>query len=592
MNSSFNRAIGRRRIGTALISVCAAAFFSLVVSLSAVFETTAAVSAAKAAPTETADAGASSSSPAARVSDNSSGTAQTAGDSAAVCGAALAAEAAEKNAETAHIDITDAESLISSLGDGMATKTEDGSVMLLRDITFSSQLRITGGDIRILGAGVRISGVPIAVTGGTLTLGKDGDSGEEPSLHFAGTGDGRAFEVSGGKLVLMDGVRIEGYEAGEGGAVLVLGGVLELRGGEIFDCSATHGGAILLDFGRATVFSGIIGNCSADEGGAVYLRSGSFELAGGCIGRHSALDDKGSIVEYGEPCSASRGGGIYVGGGECTLSGGEISGCSGSGVYVASYYQTFLSGSTINRCTAERGGGIYNDGEVIITGGSVNECTATEGGGIYNNSTLVLRGGKVFSCTAETLGGGLYNHATADMRGGAVTSGTAELGACIYNDSSFKFYGGTVGHGKTESGVGCGIASTRGMEISGLAYIYNDSTLALISDGGFVPLRINGELDGAEIMMHIEVIEQSSGGMRALRSPDTAVLAADSPELIAQAAEHLRYGADIAIKEDGTVSFDFRPAIIACSAAAAVAVVAAVIIIVWLRRRKNMMEMM
>ena len=173
-----------------------------------------------------------------------------------------------------------------------------------------------------------------------------------------------------------------------------------------------------------------------------------------------------------------------------------------------------------------------------------------------------------------------------------MTSGTAELGACIYNDSSFKFYGGTVGHGKTESGVGCGIASTRGMEISGLAYIYNDSTLALISDGGFVPLRINGELDGAEIMMHIEVIEQSSGGMRALRSPDTAVLAADSPELIAQAAEHLRYGADIAIKEDGTVSFDFRPAIIACSAAAAVAAVAAVIIIVWLRRRKNMMEMM
>ncbi len=149
--------------------------------------------------------------PAARVSDNSSGT--------AVCGAALAAEAAEKTAETAHIDVTDAESLISSLGDGMATKTEDGSVMLLRDITFSSQLRITGGDIRILGAGVRISGVPIAVTGGTLTLGKDGDSGDEPSLHFAGTGDGRAFEVSGGKLVLMDGVRIEGYEAGEAGAV-------------------------------------------------------------------------------------------------------------------------------------------------------------------------------------------------------------------------------------------------------------------------------------------------------------------------------------------------------------------------------------
>ena len=574
MNSSFNRAIGGRRIGTALMSVCAAALLSLGVPFSAVSETTAAVSAAKAAPAETTAADTSSSAPAA------SG------------GAALAAGAAENTAETAHIDVADAESLISALGDGMAMLTEDGSVMLLRDITFSSQLRITGGDIRILGAGVRISGMPIAVTGGTLTLGKDGDSGDEPSLHFAGTGDGRAFEVSGGTLVLMDGVRIEGYEAGEGGAVSVLGGVLELRGGEIFDCSATRGGAILLDSGRATVFSGIIGNCTADEGGAVYLRSGSFELAGGCIGRHSALNDKGSVVEYGEPCSASRGGGIYVGGGECTLSGGEISGCSGSGVYVASYYQTFLSGSEINRCTAERGGGIYNDGEVIVTGGSVNECTATEGGGIYNDSTLVLRGGKVFSCTAETLGGGLYNNATAEMQGGAVTAGTAEVGACIYNDGSFKFYGGTVGHGKTESGVGCGIVSTRGLEISELAYIYNDSTLALISDGGFEPLWISGELDGAEIMMHIEVIEQSSGGMRALRSPGSAVLAADSPELIAQAAEHLRYGTDIAIKEDGTVSFDFRPVIIACSAAAAAAAVAAVIITVRLRRRKNMMEMM
>ena len=493
------------------------------------------------------------------------------------------------------IEISDAAGLIAALGgDDFAELREDGSVMLLRDVELTSELRITGGDILLLGAGVTVSGAVISVFDGSLTVGKQGDTGDEPSLRFTRGGSGRAFEVSGGTLVISDGVRINGCDAVEGGAVSVTSGALELRGGEIYGCTAVLGGAVIINSGRMVMYSGQISSCSADQGGAIYLRSGSFELSGGCIGRHSALNDKGSTVEYGEPCSAASGGGIYVGSGECTLSGGEISECDGSGIYISKSGSALISGSAVNRCTAEQGGGIYNSGSLKISDGSVNECVAEQGGGVYNSGSLTVDGGKLFSCTAQTLGGCLYNDAaaTAELSGGAVTSGSAEVGACIYNAGSFLFTGGAVGHGKTESGVGAGLASTGGIELSAVAYIYNDSALSLISDGGFEPLVISGELTGADIMMHIEVIEQGSDGMRALRSPGAAVIAADSPELLSAAACRLRYGGDIEIKADGTVAPDMRQIIIACAAVAVAAAAAVHIIVLHLRARKKRMELM
>ena len=92
--------------------------------------------------------------------------------------------------------------------------------------------------------------------------------------------------------------------------------------------------------------------------------------------------------------------------------------------------------------------------------------------------------------------------------------------------------------------------------------------------------------------MHIEVIEQGSDGMRALRSPGAAVIAADSPELLSAAACRLRYGGDIEIKADGTVAPDMRPIIIACAAVAVAAAAAVPIIVLHLRARKKRMELM
>lgn len=487
-------------------------------------------------------------------------------------------------------EVSDSASLVSALGgDAAALLREDGSVMLLKDIVLAEKLTVVGGELNILGAGARISGSTVSVEGGKLVIGKKGDSGDEPSVHFLSDGgSGRAFEVSGGALTLSDGVRIEGYRSDEGGAVAVSGGKLLMDGAQLVGCNAGLGGAVLITAGEVTMSSGLIGGCSAGDGSAVYLRAGKFVMSGGCIGKHSSLDSRGSTVEYGEPC-VSEGGTVYAGG-ECVLSGGEIVSNTGAGVYVAPEGSLLLSGCSISSCTSDKGGGILNDGILLISDGSVSECSAELGGGVYNRGNTVISGGRIISCTATSLGGCLYNEGELSMPGGSAVSGSAELGACIFNTGAFAFSGGTVGHGNTESGIGAGIVSSGTVYVSSKAYVYNDSTLALLSDGGFTPMKISGELSGAEIMMHIEVIEGAGTNRKAVRKPGTAVVTAETPELLGSAVSHLRYGEDGTIEPDGTVSEDYLPLILICAGTAVAAAGVCVALILVRRAHRRRME--
>ena len=64
----------------------------------------------------------------------------------------------------------------------------------------------------------------------------------------------------------------------------------------------------------------------------------------------------------------------------------------------------------------DNGGGILNQGTLILEGGSITGNAALDaGGGIANYGTLILVGGKVYGNTALNAGGGVFNQAKARL---------------------------------------------------------------------------------------------------------------------------------------------------------------------------------
>jgi len=83
--------------------------------------------------------------------------------------------------------------------------------------------------------------------------------------------------------------------------------------------------------------------------------------------------------------------------------------------------------------SVEQGGGIYNQGTLLLNNVSVRSSSATNGGGIYNEGTLTIQeedGGRssVFLNTAASNGGGIYNQGTLYLCGATVTENEAPPG--------------------------------------------------------------------------------------------------------------------------------------------------------------------
>ncbi|SCW49499.1 hypothetical protein SAMN02910456_01423 [Ruminococcaceae bacterium YRB3002] len=85
----------------------------------------------------------------------------------------------------------------------------------------------------------------------------------------------------------------------------------------------------------------------------------------------------------------------------------------------------------------------------VITGG----CTSGNGGGIYNNGTLIIEGGCIENNYASGCGGGIYNSGTVTIKGGSITgNSSAGLGCGIYNSGTMNLSGSPVitgNHGNT-----------------------------------------------------------------------------------------------------------------------------------------------
>lgn len=116
---------------------------------------------------------------------------------------------------------------------------------------------------------------------------------------------------------------------------------------------------------------------------------------------------------------------------------------------------------------AANGGGIYNNGVVIINGGTITGNHATQkGGGIYNIGDLAIYGGVISSSMAEVAGGGIYNGGDLYFNGGVVLGNYGEDCGGIYNATMFYMTGGTI-TGNTSHAGGGGVVNYGTASITG-----------------------------------------------------------------------------------------------------------------------------
>jgi hypothetical protein len=104
-------------------------------------------------------------------------------------------------------------------------------------------------------------------------------------------------------------------------------------------------------------------------------------------------------------------------------------------IHVAPKRTAVMTGVTIQGGYGDYGGGILNDGvlvieESIITG---NESSIDYGGGIHNDGSLALRSSTVTGNHSVTVGGGIFNSGTAVINFSAIRGNTANRGGGIYN---------------------------------------------------------------------------------------------------------------------------------------------------------------
>lgn len=286
------------------------------------------------------------------------------------------------------------------------------------------------------------------------------------TINASGNGES-AFVVNGSSLSLggeknNNLTLIGATTAGNGGAIDIEAGIVNLTNVDIKDGSAALGGAIYLASGSAflTASGTTFSNNTASSGGAIYNNGGQVTFSGGgnsfsnnqagnggAIYNNRGTLSLGGVSFSGNSATVGNGGAIYTVGGTIDMGGTSFSGNSATGnggaIYNNGSSLSVADGGvfTGNHAT-ENGGAIYNDGNgsLTIQGGefSGNYTDSGDGGVIYNGSgALDIQGGKFSDNHAAGNGGVIYNGS------GALTIQSGEFsgnyaggdGGVVYNAS-------------------------------------------------------------------------------------------------------------------------------------------------------------
>ncbi|MBR5911352.1 MAG: hypothetical protein IKZ55_05155 [Bacteroidales bacterium] len=287
--------------------------------------------------------------------------------------------------------------------------------------------------------------------------------------------------------------------------------VARIAGGGIY----TNNGGTLTN---CTVGTAGNGN-SAGLGGGVYLKDGTLAVSGGSYCYNTAEEpgggfyfDKGTVTFSGLPLPAinnnsagSHGGGIYANIDlalpAMTISDNTASRCGG-GIFV-SYGKTFSATGTtfINNVATENGGAIYTEGGGTLTNCTVgtedNSNSADKGGGVWSGGTLIVSGG-TYAYNTATNGGAFYlSSCMATFNGGSYSNNTASEGGggFYFSRGRATFSDSPVNNNSAANGGGFYIDGTNKVTgrvtlNEGSSITYNTAT----NQGGGVYINTNAEM--------------------------------------------------------------------------------------------------
>lgn len=148
----------------------------------------------------------------------------------------------------------------------------------------------------------------------------------------------------------------------------------------------------------------------------------------------------------------------------------------GSVFTIGSDADVILSDMTITGGSAAYGGGIYNEGSLILNDVSVTDNTATEfGGGVFNIGTdaeLIVIGSTISDNSAYYSGGGVYNEGTTTIVDSTISGNSAEegYGGGVYNRGTATITDSTISDNSAFSGAG--------VEHRGTSTTITDSTIS------------------------------------------------------------------------------------------------------------------
>lgn len=323
-------------------------------------------------------------------------------------------------------------------GLGGAIYVNGGNVNLAAN-TISSNVAGTGGAIylkdgniettaasEITGNTSSVNGGAFYVDGGTVTLktptissnsttGTGDGNGNGGAVYVTGTGAG--FTVTEGKAVITS-----NSATGNGGALFVSGGGVTLLDNEISGNSAKNGGVFYVSNGNiSTQTSEITGNSASADGGVFFVNTGNIYL-----GKGSGNNQNYDVNLSGN--NAVNGGAIALYNGVFSLSDNSFiknntATGNGGGLYVVnSGAQKTISctGGEFSQNSAKLGGGIYANGDIVLTfAANVSENSANNGGGLYidGGTQLSFGNGLIIKNSANKeneqptttgIGGGIY----------------------------------------------------------------------------------------------------------------------------------------------------------------------------------------
>ena len=364
--------------------------------------------------------------------------------------------------------------------------------------------------------------------------------------------NGGAFNITSVTSASFSGVTINKLNTtGDGGAIYLAKGTLNVTDSTIEGCSAVNGGGICADGNATTVnllgTTAIEGNTATVNGTDVSTGNG-----GGVHVKNSATLNIGGSTRISNNIAQGHGGGVYTILGDnkltlsddATISGNEARHKEGGGGIYLCDATLDMTGGTISNNVA---GTVTRDED-----GSITDTTITTGGGggvrLANQGVTFTMSGGTISGNSAANGGAVYvdTGASLIMSGGKVGSSdsanTATNGAGVYLKGSGVLTGGTISHNSaTGKGGGAYVASGSSITMSETAAI-TDNSVGSVENGGGVYIAGEKTTDGNGNESAVSGIIHVQGGVKI--TGNTA----------GSSASNLRISGDTSLVVDGNLT--------------------------------------